>query len=358
MSSILLKQTVVERVYSEYEESGFVTEDFILGIIAEYDLPLSEVGHICEYIVAKGVVICDETTKEALESTDYSHVDYNQTFDKVVAIDESLSYFIAYIRHIQPPQWREAGFLLPQAQNGNQYARQRMIEMYLRVVVRMALNLHEKYDFTLADLIQEGCIGLTIALDKFKADRQDKFSTYAPWWIRQVVARGCSVGNPMMYFPAHVNEHLFVIYELAKQHSCELCGQADICSILIDEIASKLDCDKDEAIQLMQYIEPFDSMEALSEEDSKLLSDHGAFEMMMYDYVEHVDLKSTIVNKLASLKEREKEIIQYRFGLLGDKPMTLEQVGEIYGITRERIRQIEARAIKKLSHVRALKLLY
>ncbi|KJS16031.1 MAG: hypothetical protein VR69_11085 [Peptococcaceae bacterium BRH_c4b] len=346
-----LKQAVIEKVFSEYVEKGYVTEDSILDLVGEYDLPLTEISRVCEYLVSKGVIIRDDTVDDANSTgTDYSQSDYSKTFDDVVTVDESLISFIDYIRDIQPPQWREAQYLLPKAKNGNPYAKQRMVEMYLRVVIRIALSFHKKYGFPLADTIQAGCMGLVIALDKYEAGRQDKFLTYAPWWIRQVIARELSVGNPMLYFPVHVCDSLLVVYKVEINHYCDQCKDGRICTALVSEVADKLDCPEDEALQLIQYIEPFESIKQLADENESVFYDYGAFGSEMFDHIAYSELRSLIADVIGTLKVREKEVLQYRFGLLDNEPLTLEQVGNIYGLTRERVRQIEAKAIKKMRH--------
>ncbi|MDD2246580.1 MAG: sigma-70 family RNA polymerase sigma factor [Proteiniphilum sp.] len=345
------KQYVIEKAFSEYSIKGYVTEDYVLDLVGEYDLPLSEVSQVCEQLVAKGVVIRDDAVDdEDSLGTDYSQTDYDQTFDEVVAIDESLTVFIDYVRGIQPPQWREAQYLLPQAKNGNPYAKQRIVEMYLRVVIRIALSFHKKYDFPLADTIQEGCVGLVIALDKYELDRLGVFTTYAPWWIRQVITRELSVGNPIMYFPVHMSDRLLVVYEIKKKHSCEQCMDTITCVALVSEVTDKLNCPEDEALQLIWYIEPVESIEKFIGENESVFCDHGALESEMFDHVVYNELRSLTADAIGTLKWRESVVLQYRFGLLDDEPLTLEQVGNIYGLTRERIRQIEAKAIKKMRH--------
>lgn len=351
MAYTFSRQSIIEKALLEYSIKGCVTEDYILDLINEYDLPLSEVSLVCDEIVIKGVVICDDAINDKYSiGTDYSHTDYRKTFDDVVSIDESLKVFIDYVRCIQPPQWREAQYLLPQAKAGNPYAKQRIVEMYLRVVIRIALSFHKKYGFPLADTIQEGCLGLIIALNKYELDRSGVFATYAPWWVRQVITREFSVGNPIMYFPVHVSERLSVVYEIKKKHACEQCVDSIICVGLVSELSDKLSCSLDDAMQFIRYIESFESIEMLFEENELVFCDHGAFESEMFDRVVFKELRSLTADVIGTLKWRERDVLQYRFGLLNDEQLTLEQVGSIYGLTRERIRQIEAKAIKKMQH--------
>jgi RNA polymerase primary sigma factor len=306
---------------------------------------------VCEHIVAKGVVIRDDSVNNVDSlGIDYSQTDYNQTFDEVVAIDESLTVFIDYVRGGQPPQWRETQNLLPQAKSGNPYAKKRIIEMYLRIVIRIALSFHKRYGFPLADTLQEGCIGLVIALNKYELDRSDVFATYAPWWIRQVITREFSVGNSIMYFPAYINDRLSIVYEIEKKHACDQCLDNSTCIALISEVMSKLQCAEDEALQLIQYIEPFESVEQYIKTNETVFLDYGAFESNMFGRAVYNELRSLTADAIGTLKWREKEVLEHRFGLLDDEPLTLEQVGSIYGVTRERIRQIEAKAIKKMRH--------
>lgn len=343
-----LKQAVFEKAFLEYSIKGYVTEDYVLDLVGEYNLPLSEVGRVCEQLVAKGVVIRDDANDQNRFGVDYSQTDYSQTFDEVVAIDDSLKFFIEYVRDIQPPQWREWKYLLPQAKHGNSYAKQRIIEMYLRIVIRIALRFHKRYGFPLADTIQEGCVGLVIALNKYEFDRSGVFAIYASWWIRQVITRESSVGNPLMYIPVYLSDRLSVVYEIKKKHFCEQCIDSIICVALVTEVIDKLSCSKDEAIQLIWCIEPFESVDKFTEENESVFCDYGEFESEMFDHIEYSELRSLTADIVGTLDRREREVLQYRFGLLDDEPLTLEQIGSIYGLTRERIRQIEAKAIGRI----------
>ena len=153
-----------------------------------------------------------------------------------------------------------------------------------------------------------------------------------------------------MYFPVHVSDHLSIVYEIKKKHTCDQCMDSIICVALVSEVADKLSCSKDEAMQLIWYIEPFESIDKFIEENESVFCDHGALESKMFDHVVCNELRSVTADTIGTLKWREREVLQYRFGLLDDVPLTLEQVGSIYGLTRERIRQIEAKAIKRMRH--------
>ena len=154
-------------------------------------------------------------------------------------LDDSpeLESFIEYVRNVRAPQRREWRNLLPQAQNGNQYARTRVFEMYMRVVIKMALTYSKRYGFSLPDTIQDGMIGLWTAIDKFEYGKNDTFTTYFPFWVRQIIMREAPTRNPTVYFPAHAKDKVFKLYDIIDSHYCELCGRKSICKNLLEEIA-------------------------------------------------------------------------------------------------------------------------
>ncbi|MDR2410372.1 MAG: sigma-70 family RNA polymerase sigma factor [Bacteroidales bacterium] len=179
---------VIDIIFSEYKEDGFITEKRILDLSRSGKLSLSEINTICEYIFSNGVCLANETLDDDF-IVDYARIDYKNIYNEIIKIDTNLTCFVNYVRNIKSPQRRESQKLLLQIKDGNIYARNRFFEMYLRIVLKMTLRYHKKYGFSLADTIQEGAIGLIIALDKYEYGSSDKFSTYAPWWIRQIICR-------------------------------------------------------------------------------------------------------------------------------------------------------------------------
>lgn len=353
MARVNIHQTIIEKLHCVYQIKGYVTEDNVLDAIIEYDLPLDEVDYVCDHLLSMGVIIHDDSFEDLDDDEDVydrSQIDYEKLFQEVVAIDESLAPFIDEISQIKPPQHREWRNLIPQAKNGNLFAKQRIIEMYLRIVVKIALWHHQKYKIPLVEAIQDGCVGLVIAIDKYELGRQDNFSTYAPWWIRQNIIREAPTLNPLVYVPIHVKDKLFSIYGIFEQYNCNQCNCNKVCPEVLKAVSEKLGCSQDEAEEYIKYLNTFASVEELLEKDECVFFDGCIAEEQIFIELNKKESQSSITQVLQTLKSREEKVILLRFGFMDGKEWTLEEVGNEFGVTRERIRQIEKKAIKKLRH--------
>jgi RNA polymerase primary sigma factor len=354
MASISVHQEILQKLHNAYKSKGYVTEESVLDAIIEHDLPLDEVDYVCDHLLSMGVIIRDASVKNSDDDEDdydRSQTDYDKLFQEVVAIDKSLAPFINEIRQIRPPQHREWQNLIPQAKSDNLFAKQRIIEMYLRTVVRIALWHHQKFKIPLAETIQDGSVGLVIALNKYEVGKQDKFSTYAPWWIRQNIIRAAPALNPLMYIPVHVKDKLFNLYAILDE--CYYCNYYDcnkICSEMLKAVSEKLGCNEDEAEEYVNYLNTFESIEELMEKDESLFYDDCIVEEQILTDLNKKELKSMVAKILQTLKPREEKVVLLRFGFIEGKEWTLEEVGNEFGLTRERIRQIEKKAFAKLQH--------
>lgn len=350
-------QGIIEKLCEIYATKGFVTEDTIIEILMVAKLPLYCVDYICDRLLSMGVIIRDDRSAfitdedEGDGEYDRSQIDYELIFDEVLSIDNSLSSFIKQVRQIQPPQHREWINLLPQAKNGNKYAYKRMIEMYLRTVMSIALSIHKKLSAPLAETIQEGCIGLIMAVEKYDMSRHGAFPAYFPLWVRQNIHRRTPFTyNPSIYFPDHIKNKLYSIFEVVKNHQCDECGVNSICINLIDEIANYIQFTTGDAESCIQYYQGCESIETILNEDPFIFSDEGRFEDDLLELCNLQELKYFVDEILDILKPRDKKILQLRYGFVDGEERTLEQVGKEFGLTRSRIGQIEAKAFRKFRH--------
>lgn len=345
-----MHDVLAEKLYKNYTMHGFISEQEIFKAVQENNIPLFELEYICDQLLSKGVVIrnIDEDDGDSENDYDRSSTDYEAIYNTVCDIEPSLCSFISYVQSIQPPQNKEWRNLLPKAQNGNLYARNRIFEMYMRVAVKMALSFSGRYGLPLADTIQDGMIGLYTAINKFEYGKQDIFTTYFPFWIRQNIMREAATRNPTVYIPVHVKDRVFSIYDIEVQHSCEMCENHEICPMLISEIAQALDCEYEEALRLYKYIIPFESVEELLEKNQEMLSDKGIVAVNIDNSIIYQYIRNDVLKVISTLTEKEKFVVCERYGLIDEDPKTLESIGNIMCVTRERIRQIEAKAIRKL----------
>lgn len=359
MTNATTRQHIIDQLYNKYKANGFITEDEALACFVAHQIPLFEIDSLTEHLLTLGVIIKleeDDSDEDELFANDRSKLDYGEIFDEVLLIQPELETFIEYARNITPPQHREWQILLPQAQNGNIYARDRIIEMYLRIVIKQALYCHKKYQVSLEDTIQNGILGLITAIKKYNPAEQDKFSTYAPWWINQSIYRRMRIYNNPMYFPVHVKTTVFTVQEMIEEHYNSNCSCPDInsCEVFINELQKKLDCEKDSAKQFLHYLNQCNSLEYIDPQSPEL-SDHGLVDDEMVEAVNTVHINQTTLTIIDSLKDREREILLYRFGFFDGQPWTLEQVGARLGVTRERVRQIEAKVLRRLRSMPSIK---
>ena len=346
-----MHEGIIEKLYQEYTVRGFISEDHIFDVLEENGISLFDVEYICDHLLSKGVIIRDDApVDEDEEEYDRSNIDYEEVFREVLEIDDTFTDFIEYIRGIKPPQHREWINLMPQVKLNNAYARNRIFEMYMKVAVRIALVHSKRYQLPLDETIQNAMMGLHISIDKYETARQENFASYFPLWVRQYIMRDAQTLNPSVYFPTHVMEKLFAIYDNMEEYFGEVEDRTEPGIELLQSIATELECSLDEARQLFDYLVPFESIEELleNEENELLFSDDGVGYENMVRSVES-GLDAGVLNeKLAMLTPREEEVLRLRYGIGHDHEYTLEEVGQKFYVTRERVRQIEAKAMRKL----------
>lgn len=261
---------------------------------------------------------------------------------------DSLSMYLQDIRAAKLLTPEEEQGLARQAAKGDEAARKRMIESNLRLVVKVAKR-YMGQGLSLLDLIEEGNIGLIKAVERFKPEKGCRFSTYAVLWIRQSIERGLVSHSRTVRLPAHVVGDLKRMVRITRTLTQRLGREP-----LLEELAKEMGVEAGYMNRLMMAVRKATSLDTpLDEDDRYHLSDILSEEERPgpFSITEHIELVKLVTSWLELLSPPEKAVIKLRFGLRDGEPKTLEAIGEMFGVTRERIRQIEVKALKRLRKV-------
>ncbi|MCM1232557.1 MAG: sigma-70 family RNA polymerase sigma factor [Ruminococcus flavefaciens] len=344
-------------LFNEATKKGFLTFDDIMNISDTYSLSVSEVDQLSEALQLHGIIIYEiaplEKGTDHLE--DYSRIDYDAVFKEVVSLSDELEYIVELIKKLPPPQYGEISALTAQIAEGNAYARERLILIHLRNVLKIALSMAKAHQYDLVDAVSAGFIGLIFAVDRFDPNGFSAFQSYASLWIQQNINRECNPVWIEYYFPAHYKEKMLPIYERYLSHSCENCQPNHICDRMISEISKQMDITAEQAEEYLnmalQQVERHICLDEINEESlSEIADELVQADDTLFECVTALMTRTALSDALSSLKSKEADILRLRIGFDDGCPLTLEEVGAIYGVTRERIRQIEAKALRKLGH--------
>ena len=266
---------------------------------------------------------------------------------KDININDPVRMYLKEIGRISLLSPEEELELSGRVAQGDEVAINKLAESNLRLVVSIAKRYVGR-GLLFLDLIQEGNIGLMKAVDKFDSDKGYKFSTYATWWIRQAITRALADQARTIRVPVHMVETINKMSRIQRQLTLELNREPSE-----EELAKKMGISVEKVREVIKISQEPVSLETpIGEEDDSHLGDFVKDERSMSpeEYTTHEILKDEIDDLLLTLTEREEQVLRLRFGLGGGSPKTLEEVGQIFGVTRERIRQIEAKALRKLRH--------
>jgi RNA polymerase primary sigma factor len=258
---------------------------------------------------------------------------------------DSLRLYLHAIGRVQLLSAEEEVALAKRIERGDMGAKQHMVEANLRLVVSIAKGYVGR-GLMFLDLIQEGSLGLIRAVEKFDHRRGYKFSTYATWWIRQAVTRAIADKARTIRIPVHMAERLSKLVN-AERRLIQQLGREPSDA----EIATELDCPVQEVREIMRMAQQPVSLEKpMGEEDDSALGDfiEDLTAASPFEVASEALRRENIQRVLASLPRREREVIEMRYGIVGGRARTLEEVGKAFSITRERVRQIENRTLKKL----------
>ena len=271
----------------------------------------------------------------------------NPAKNEILEGDSVLSNYIREISDYKPLSPKDEKEIARKAQDGDEEAKQKLIKANLKLVVTIAKKAIHVSNLPIIDLIQEGNIGLMVAANKFNYKLGYKFATYASWWIKQAMFKAISEQSHCMKIPVYIQETLSRFSKLKRDMERE-----NNCQIKTEDVAKKMNIEPNKIDTFLSAYSKSISIESsLENSDGKemniadILEDEKA---SATEGVEYENLKTDILNVISTLKEREQEVVKLRYGLDDNAKLTLEEIGNIYGVTKECIRQTELRALKKM----------
>jgi len=343
---------------AEGQEQGFLTFEEIAACLEEIDVTKEQIQELHAFLDDAGIEVVEADGRPArsengsVEQASVEAASPRPDQPKKVEVDltvepslDSLRLYLRSIGRVNLLTAEQEVALARRIERGDMAAKQQMIEANLRLVVSIAKSYLGR-GLTFLDLIQEGSMGLIRAVEKFDYRRGYKFSTYATWWIRQAVTRAIADKGRTIRIPVHMVEKLNKVVHVERQLVQQLGREPTP-----EEIALELETSVREVRDVLRMAQqPISLEKPIGEEEESELGDfvedqtaESPFELA----AEHLR-RENLRRALAALPAREREVIEMRFGLTGERPYTLEEVGRAFNVTRERIRQIENHTLKKL----------
>lgn len=340
-----------ESLIKKGKELGFITYEEIAEELKGLEVSSDLLDELYNAFMENDISVISETDLDDAGEEDaggnLEDILKDNTIAKELTIDDPVRMYLKEIGKISLLSLEEETELSKRIADGDEMAKNRLAESNLRLVVSIAKRYVGR-GMLFLDLIQEGNIGLMKAVEKFDADKGYKFSTYATWWIRQAITRAIADQARTIRVPVHMVETINKLSRYQRQLTLELNREPTD-----EELAKKMGMSEDKVREVIKIAQDPVSLETpIGEEEDSHLGDFVPDESNMSpeDFTIHEMLKEEIGDVLLTLTEREEQVLRLRFGLDDGASKTLEEVGQMFGVTRERIRQIEAKALRKLRH--------
>ncbi len=316
----------------------------VVDYLSDLELDPDRIDRIYEYLENQGIDLLGAIDSEEDE---VEEKDLDLTLPEGVNIDDPVRMYLKEIGKVPLLSADEERELAKRMEEGDEYAKQKLAEANLRLVVSIAKRYVGR-GMLFLDLIQEGNLGLIKAVEKFDYHKGYKFSTYATWWIRQAITRAIADQARTIRIPVHMVETINKLIRISRMLLQELGREPTT-----EELASEMQMSEDKVREIMKIAQEPVSLETpIGEEEDSHLGDFIPDDDIPApaDAAAFTLLKEQLIEVLDTLTDREEKVLRLRFGLDDGRARTLEEVGKEFNVTRERIRQIEAKALRKLRH--------
>ncbi len=331
------------------KENGFLTFEELAESLKGLEMDSESLDELYNFLNDNNIEVVEDS-EVGDSDDDNGNIDLSldeASLPKNLSINDPVRMYLKEIGRISLLSLEEELELSKRIEEGDEEAKALLAESNLRLVVSIAKRYVGR-NLSFLDLIQEGNIGLMKAVDKFDSSKGYKFSTYATWWIRQAITRAIADQAKTIRVPVHMVETINKLKRVQRQLTLDLDREPTE-----EEIAQKLGITEDKVREIIKIsLDPLSLETPIGEEEDSHLGDFVRDENSLSpeEYAINEVLKDEISELLLTLTEREEQVIKLRFGLVDGTCRTLEEVGTIFGVTRERIRQIEAKALRKLRH--------
>jgi len=341
------KSLIIKKLIETGKQKGVLSYKEIMDALEEIDLNVKQIEKVYETIEAKGIELVEDFDKELAEIQSSQEEEIDISVPEGIGLDDPVRMYLKEIGKVPLLSSDEEKDLAEKMQEGDEQAKKRLAEANLRLVVSIAKRYVGR-GMLFLDLIQEGNLGLIKAVEKFDYTKGYKFSTYATWWIRQAITRAIADQARTIRIPVHMVETINKLIRVSRQLLQEYGREP-----LVDEIAREMNMSEDRVREIMKIAQEPVSLEMpIGEEEDSILGDFipdsdapAPSEMAAF-----MLLKEQLISVLDTLTPREAKVLRLRFGLDDGRARTLEEVGREFKVTRERIHQIEAKALRKLRH--------